>query len=124
MNTRRVIFAFVLLAFVLAGCAAKPEKIKPAYVSVNAYRGWSCTELVLEQHRLAEALTDACRTQRKARDHDTAGLILLCLPVGSMCGDNRSQEIARLKGEWDALHAAAAETGCQLSNLDDPVAKK
>lgn len=74
----------------------------PAYVSDIAYMPLTCEQL---------AASDA---QRKARSNDTVGVILLGLPVSSLSGSNQASQIARLKGELEALQRAAIKKDCGL----------
>lgn len=93
----------LLAAFFLAGCAAKPEDIAPAYVSHMIYEPYTIDQLRAEEQRLQAALATASDAQRKARSNDTAGVILLGLPVSSLSGSNQAANIARLKGELEAV---------------------
>lgn len=104
---------FVMFAAVLAaGCAKSPESISPAYVSEMHYRAWTCEQLAQERSHLAAALTTASAQQEQARSNDIAGIILLGLPVASLSGDNIAPEVARLKGERDAVERATRLSGC------------
>ena len=104
---------FVMFAAVLAaGCAKSPESISPAYISEMHYRAWTCEQLAQERSRLAAALTTASAQQDQARSNDIAGIILLGLPVASLSGDNIAPEVARLKGERDAVGRASRLNDC------------
>ncbi len=109
---------------VCAGCAMRPESVKPAYISDMTYRDWTCEQLGQEQTRLAAALASSCDAQRQARSGDTWGVILLGLPVSTLSGNNQASEIARLKGELQALQRAATLKNCNLPEIPDPVAKR
>ena len=114
----------IAICSILCGCAASPSKIKPAYVSQTPYKALSCEELAAERERVADALWKACKTQRGARTADTIGVVLLTFPIGSVCGANVAADIRRLKGELIALEAVAAEKGCNLPEIQDPVRRK
>lgn len=96
----------------LAGCAADPRDISPAYVSPVNYHNWNCEQLAGEGHRLVAALSDASQRQENARTNDTVAVLLVGLPLGSMSGQNVAPEVARLKGEHEAVYKAAIEKGC------------
>jgi hypothetical protein len=116
---------WIVLGFLLVvGCAARPESIAPAYISEMTYKDWTCEELAQERLRLAAALSTACDAQRQARDNDTVGVILIGLPVSSLSGSNMAAEIARLKGELQALQKMATLKDCNLPDIPDPVAEK
>ena len=94
------------------GCAKKPESIAPAYVSHVIYQSWTCQQLGEEQQRLAAALATSSEQQQNARTNDTVGIIFLGLPVSSMSGDNIAPQIARLKGETEAVRTASITKNC------------
>ncbi len=96
----------------LGACAQAPEDIAPAYVSQSRFKAWTCEQLVQEQGQLASALTTSSAQQQQARDSDIAGIILLGIPVGSLSGGNVSAQIARLKGERDAVERALSLNDC------------
>lgn len=109
---RRV--AVVFCVATLAACAKSPESISPSYVSDITYRQVSCADLGVESERLNQALARASTQQEQARGNDTVGVILLGLPVSSLSGDNIAPEIARLKGELEAIHRVALQKKCNL----------
>ncbi len=100
------------LAVFVAGCASRPEHIKPTYVSEDRYLGWTCEQLTVESHRLADALAVASEKQKKTASGDAAGVFLIGLPVSSMSGGDIEPEVARLKGETEAVQRASDKQGC------------
>jgi hypothetical protein len=103
----------ILAATVLvAGCAAKPESIQASYVSEVTYQHWTCQQLAEETLRLNAAYATAAKQQNQARGNDIAGVILIGLPVSSMSGGNVAPEIARLKGEQEAVRKAMITKNC------------
>jgi hypothetical protein len=73
----------------------------------------SCAELIedrsarkIEQARLEQA-------QHQAAEHDKAAMSVIHIPVASMAGKDREDEVARGKGELQALDAAIQSKGCQ-----------
>ncbi|MCW2307404.1 hypothetical protein [Rhodobium gokarnense] len=110
MMINRFILFFATLA--VAACAKSPESISPAYVSDLKYRDYTCEQLNEEDIRLTDAYTVAAKQQEKARSNDTVGVILIGLPVSSLSGDNIAPEIARLKGERQAVQQAIIAKNC------------
>jgi len=96
----------------LVGCATKPESVHPAYVSHVTYLNWDCDQLSAEQHRLLAALSSASDAQRHARGNDVVGWIFLGTPVATLSGGNQAANIARLKGELEALQRAMIAKKC------------
>ena len=105
-------YCLLVLATLSVGCAKAPESISAAYVSHVSYQSWTCQQLGDEDRRLASALALSSKQQEQARTNDTVGVILLGLPVSSMSGDNIAPQIARLKGEIEAVRKASREKGC------------
>jgi len=108
------VFLAVALAIVAGACAKSPESIAPSYVSDITYRQVSCADLAVESARLQQALARTSTQQEQARGNDTVGVILLGLPVSSLSGDNIAPEIARLKGELEAIHRVGLAKKCSL----------
>jgi len=97
---------------VAAACAPTPESIQPAYISEVPYQSWSCQQLGEETQRLNAALATASHQQSTARSNDIAGVVLLGLPVASMSGQSIAPQIARYKGEQEAVNCALRSMGC------------
>jgi hypothetical protein len=109
-----------LAALFFAGCATAPENIPPAYISEMSYMNYTCEQLAQEQERLASALASTSKAQRQARTNDTWGVILIGLPTASLSGSNVAAEVARLKGELQALQKAGIMKNCNLPKPSDP----
>lgn len=99
-------------ACLVGSCAKAPESIGASYISEVGYQNYTCEQLVTETVRLSAALTTASQQQDKARSNDVVGVLLIGLPVSSMSGDNIAPEIARLKGEQEAVRRAAVLKKC------------
>lgn len=104
--------ALLAILAVVAGCAARPEDIQPAYVSEMAYHHWDCQQLATEQQNVATALMNASAQQNQARSNDVAGVILIGLPVSSLSGSNVAPQVANLKGQQEAIRKAMITKKC------------
>ena len=102
----------VFSCLLTAACAKSPESIAPSYISDVGYQTWQYKQLAEEDQRLAAALATASTQQKNARTNDTVGVLLIGLPVSSMSGDNIAPEIARLKGEREAVNRAMKAKSC------------
>jgi hypothetical protein len=118
--------AAILATLLLGGCATAPENIAPIYVSDFSYSNWTCKQMAEEQPRLVAALATASAAQTQARNDDIAGVILIGLPVSSLSGSNMAHEVARLKGELQALQRAAILKNCSLPavRVEEPPSPK
>lgn len=118
MNAKVGLMLLPLLA--LAACAKPPEAIGPSYISEIGYQSWTCEQLGGETRRLSEALATASTQQTRARSNDVVGVILIGLPVSSLSGDNIAPEIARLKGEQEAVRRASISKNCPTAAAPVP----
>lgn len=96
----------------LGACAKHADRIEPAYVATGKYDGWSCERIGPEAERLVAELERKTASQNKTRSRDIAGVLLIGLPVSSMRGDAVAPEVARLKGEVNAIRSASLSKGC------------
>lgn len=112
---RNLKFAAAALVFLVGACAKSPDSIQASYVSEVTYQSWSCSQLGEESQRLSSALATASTQQERARGNDVVGVILIGLPVSSLSGDNIAPEIARLKGEQEAVRRAMITKNCRQS---------
>lgn len=108
--TKTILGAICLIT--VAGCAAKPETIQASYISPTTFAEFNCSQLRAEAARVDNALVTASAQQTKARSNDTAGVILLGLPVSSLSGENVAPQIADLKGRKNVLHQTQIQRGC------------
>jgi hypothetical protein len=108
-----LLLSLLLLNFIF-GCATAPENIAPAYVSHLQYMQFTLDQLGQEEARLQAALSASSDAQRSARANDTVGIIFLGLPVSSLSGSNQASNVARLKGELEAVQKAIILKGGQL----------
>ncbi len=99
-------------AILLTACAQSPETIPAAYTSEVPYLSWTCQNLAEETPRLQAALATSSAQQEQARSNDIAGVIFLGLPVGSMSGQNVAPQVARLRGEMEAVDRAMRRNNC------------
>lgn len=112
-----------LSTFLAAGCATTPEDIAPSSTGEVLYVKWSCEQLSEEQLRLAEALAVASDRQLSCRKKDMVGVLFIGLPLASLSGCGVASEIARLKGQIQALQRDAAVINCPLPTTPDTFPK-
>ena len=103
-----------------AACAPLPDSIPPASVSEEPYQSWNCQQLAEEELRLALALSSASARQARAHANDALGVFFLKMPIGSMSGQNVAPQIARLKGEQEAVRRASMRNGCVDATVTIP----
>jgi hypothetical protein len=99
------------LALALAGCAPAPHRIEPQTVSSVPYQSYECVQLASELQRVDTQLTSLSEQQRRAATTDTVlvttGIILVpAILFGLLATKNHKNEIARLKGQQEAMQEA------------------
>lgn len=113
-------FAGLLALAVLTGCAKSASEIQPSYVSPLQYQHLTCQQLGAEAQRVSSRASQVAGVQDNNADKDvaiTAAAIVVFWPAAFFVGgDNQtSAELARLKGEFDAIEHAAIEKNCRLN---------
>lgn len=118
-RTVKHVLVIAALAAGIAGCASKSESIAPAYVSPMQYSGYDCRDLSIEASRLSSQAAQAMGQQdsRASRDAVATGvaLVLFWPAAFFISGDGASSyEVARLKGEMNALQQASHQQRCGI----------
>ncbi|MGV3491198.1 MAG: hypothetical protein ACO1OG_07740 [Devosia sp.] len=104
---------------VLAGCATSPKDIAPAYVSPILYQNLTCDQLAQEAARVSQAAAVATGAQQDQASKDavmtTVGVVLFWPSLFFIGGDKgNAAEVARLKGEMQAIEQANISKNCGL----------
>lgn len=106
----------VIAALTLSACATAPENIAPSYVSPTGYANLSCRQLNAEATALNSRLATATGQQAQKAKNDTTAtavsLILFWPAVFFIKGDDQAPAIAQMRGEAEAIRAAAVSKGC------------
>lgn len=116
----RVAIAFCLIGAALAGCATSPENISAAYVSPLQYESYSCPQLREEATRVSMRATQAIGEQDSKATRDavvtTVGAVVFWPALFFIKGDGATgAEVARLKGEMQAVEQASIRRNCGIS---------
>jgi hypothetical protein len=112
--------AFAALATVLlSGCATNPKDIAPAYVSPVLYQNLSCQQLAEEAARVSQAAAVATGAQQSQASKDAVMVgvtaVLFWPAIFFVGGDKgNAAEVARLKGEMQAIEQANLTRGCGI----------
>jgi hypothetical protein len=110
----------VMIAACLGGCATYSEKIAPSYVSPVLYESLSCRQIAEEASRVSQRAAQAAGAQDSQATRDnvlTAATIVICWPAAFFVQGDRQNaaELARLKGEMDALEQASSRKNCGIN---------
>lgn len=125
----RKTLATILALGTLAGCATPADNIAAAYVSPIGYQGLSCSQLANEAQAISSRAAAAVGAQNKKATGDavamTVGLVVFWPALLFTQGDGaQAAEVARLKGEMQAIEDASRRKGCGITFDKQPTKKK
>ncbi|WGD31278.1 hypothetical protein AncyloWKF20_05490 [Ancylobacter sp. WKF20] len=108
------------LAALAGGCAKTADKVAPAYVSPLQYDHYDCKQIELEAGRITTRVAALTGAQNKQASSDvmvtTVGVIVFWPALFFVGGDDaQTYELARLKGEMDAVEAASIAKNCPIT---------
>lgn len=106
-------------AVIFSGCARAPEDIGASYVSPVLYQSLSCEQLAQEAQRVSGVAAQASGVQQKNVTRDRVvtgvGIVVFWPALFWLKGDNEtSYQIARLKGEMDAIEQTSIAKNCGI----------
>ena len=107
---RTALYAMALLA---AGCARQPDQIAATPVATDRYQQMSCAELLASRAAKQAAQEGLEKAQHKAAERDNGAMAVIHIPIAAMTGQDREADVARGKGELQALDAAIQSKGCK-----------
>ena len=124
---RKTIIAITLGAFSLSACAKQSSDISATYVSPVQYERYSCKQLSQEAQRISARAAETMQIQNKKADNDAAvmaiGMILFWPALFFVKGDKETAgQVARLKGEMEAVEQANISMNCGLTFQKAPEA--
>lgn len=115
MNFKAIVAVGAALS--LTACATSPDKISASYVSPLQYQSYDCGQIQGELVRISQRVDEVTGQQRKQASNDAlamgVGLVLFWPALFFLAGGNdKKEELGRLKGEYDALQAASVQKQC------------
>lgn len=116
---KKLLLAVICAAFAfVSGCATAPDKISASYVSPAQYSGMDCDQIRMEMYRVSGRVRVLAGQQRRKHKNDEVamgvGLVLFWPALFFLIGGDKREELAELKGEYDALNAEAIEKKCAV----------
>ena len=116
----RTIVTAALCASILAGCASSPNEISAAYVSPIQYSGYDCDQIRSELVRVSSKVREVSGAQQQQANNDAiamgVALVVFWPALFFIGGNDRTEELSRLKGESDALEQAAIQKNCPVAS--------
>lgn len=107
-------------AFSLASCAKSSDQIGATYVSPILYENYTCPQLAEEVQRISARASQAAGVQDQKATNDaiamTVGLVIVWPALLFIKGnDENSAELARLRGQMDAIEQASIRKRCGIT---------
>lgn len=103
----------------LAGCAQKAEDVTATYISPMAYQSYSCKQIAQEASRVSGRVGELSGVQNKKASDDAVAtgiaLVVFWPAAFFIKGDKQTAaELARLKGELEALEQTSIRKNCGI----------
>ncbi len=96
----------------LTACATRPESISASYISHEKYMGQDCAHLAQSQADARNELAKVSAMQDSKANMDAATVFLALIPASKLSGDHAG-DVAKWKGELEAIDTALVKTGCK-----------
>ncbi len=116
---KKTAYSISAAALILGGCATQPDKISASYVSPILYQNLSCQQLASEAANISQRAAQATGEQSQRAGQDAAavavGMVIFWPALFLARGDGAAAaEVARLKGEMEAIESASKRKGCGI----------
>ncbi|MBQ5940929.1 hypothetical protein [Massilia sp. AB1] len=110
------LYVAMLTVAILSGCASRPESIAASYVSHEKYSGNDCTQLSTYLSDARAGLQKVSAMQDSKANMDAATVFLALVPASKLTGDHAG-DVAKLKGEVEAIETAQIKKGCKAAKV-------
>ncbi len=114
----RMVFVF-LVAALTWGCATKSDEVAATYVSPYQFENLTCPQVAEEAQRISYRAKELAGVQDSKRTKDqvaTTVAVVVFWPAAFLVGgdDRNTAELARLRGELQALEQVAIRKRCSI----------
>jgi len=99
-------------AMSMSACANRPESIHASYVSHEKFMDLECDALSTKMSDTRSDLDKYSKMQDSKANADAVGVFLLGIPFSKLSGDVEG-DVARLKGEVEAIDTAQVKKKCK-----------
>lgn len=114
------------VAVIVGGCASSAKNIAPAYISPIVYQNYDCTQLSEEAQRVTVNAQRVAGIQDEKATNDavaTGVAVVLFWPAAFFVSGGDGQmaaELAKLRGQKDAIEQVAIQKKCSFSFQNEP----
>ncbi|MBQ5949969.1 hypothetical protein [Massilia sp. ST3] len=110
------LFIAAVSVAVLSACASRPESIAASYVSHEKYSGIDCVQLSTYLSDARAGLQKVSAMQDSKANMDAATVFLALVPASKLTGDHAA-DVAKFKGEVEAIETAQIRKGCKSAKV-------
>lgn len=101
----------------VSACSTTPENVQANYVSPLEYHAYDCDQIAQEMRRVGRRVREVAGHQQDEATNDAiamgVGLVVFFPALFFLPGGDKEEELARLKGESEALEQAAIGKNCE-----------
>ena len=120
----RVVGCFALL-WLVSGCASRSDQVASAYVSPYTFEGLNCAQLADAAQSISYRAAAAAGAQDQKATRDaiaTTAAVVVFWPAAFFVGgnDQTTAELARLRGELEAIEQVAIKKRCNIQFQRSP----
>ncbi len=124
---RRMAVMAAASAIALSGCAQQASEVAASYVSPLQYQSYSCNQIAQEATRVSARVSQLTGVQDQRASGDAAAMVVSAIIFWPALffirgDDENAAELARLKGEFEALQQAAIQKNCNIRFGEAPPA--
>ncbi|HEX3915800.1 MAG TPA: hypothetical protein VHW60_00565 [Caulobacteraceae bacterium] len=113
---KKLLAGVCVTSMILSACASSPDSVHATYVSPLQYSSLSCAEIHDELLRVSDQVRRVARQQSKDHTRDQVamgvGLVVFWPALFFIAAGNHKEELAELKGQYDALSDAGVHKNC------------
>ena len=107
----------VITSLVLTGCSTRSSNIQASYVSPLVYQSYSCEQIEQEEQRIARRVSEVSTRQDSRANSDAVAVVASVIvwpALFFLASGDLHEEVARLKGEYEALQQVAVQKNCSI----------
>lgn len=109
---RSIGIALAIANLLLVACATRPENISASYISHEKFMGQDCAQLATQMSEARSQLTKFSAMQDTKANVDAATILFVLIPASKLSGDH-AEDVAKYKGEVEAVETALVKTSCK-----------
>src|SRR5664279_1120391 len=121
----RSVWVATACGLVVAACAKDASQVGPTYISPITYQSYTCPQLAEEAQRVSSRAAQASGVQDSKSTNDKVAMgvgLIIFWPALLMTkgNDETTAELARLKGQMDAIEQVSIQKKCGITFQREP----